>query len=126
MFEPMLRACPSFASHWDAFLLEWADEPELPLYIALAELARHLIAKEGIGDTSNFDAVFDVVERWHLEGDSYVKEAATIGLLEDLQNLNLHTTTKPDDFVRWLRPKSKRTWDKVSAFWSDVTSTEDD
>ena len=30
----------------------------------------------------------EVIERWHLEGDDYVREAATVGLLEDLQNTN--------------------------------------
>lgn len=90
----------------------------MPEYLALAALARHLIACLQAGDTGRFGNVFDVVERWHLEGEHYVKQAATVGLLEDLQNENLHDTTKPTDFLPWLRPESKRYWDKVERFWA--------
>lgn len=66
------------------------------------------------------DAVFDAVERWLLSGDHYVRVAATVGLLEDLQNGNLYKLTQilPSHFELWLRPLSKIQWDKVDAFWS--------
>ena len=122
MFEPLLVADPSFQPAWDRFLEQWRDEEvELPLYLALCDLARHLIGKLAAGDTQAFPAVFDVVERWHIEGDPYVQEAATIGLLEDLQNEGLHQTTGPADFDRWLRPVSRKFWDKVEQFWADGT-----
>ena len=81
-------------------------------------LARRLIEQLAHGETARFNAVFDVVERWHLDGDQYVREAATIGLLEDLQNLSLPTRTRPSDFEPWLRPVTKKAWDKVEHFWS--------
>jgi hypothetical protein len=68
-------------------------------------------------DTERFDSIFDVVERWHVEGDAYVREAATLGLLVSLQNGYLHDTTSPADFVPWLRPETLRWWEKVDAFW---------
>lgn len=117
MFRPLLRADPTFEPVWLAFLSEWENEKEQPLYLALADLARHLIGRLERGDTIVFDAVFDVVERWDVHGDSYVKEAASIGLLEDLQNGNLHHRTHPSDFQSWLRPESKRWWDKLNRFW---------
>ncbi len=117
MFVPLLAADPDFQPLWDAFREEWRDELELPEYLALADLARHLVAKLASWDTSRFDAIFDVIERWHVEGDDYVREAATIGLLENLQNTNIHDITEPDDFIPWLRPQSRRWWDKVDAFW---------
>jgi len=118
MFVPMLEACPSFRPVWDAFVAEWG-EGELPLYLALADLAQHLIAMKAAGSTGEFDAIFDVVERWEMDGDQCVKEASTIGFLEALQNTNLHQPgTVPDDFLPWLRPKSRRMWEKVEAFWT--------
>jgi hypothetical protein len=119
MFEPLLLADPSFTSTWREFVEEYGEEPPLPRYQALADLARHLIGKVEANDTARFGAVFDVVERWFLEGDDYVREAATVGLLEDIQNTNLHRTTTPDDFLPWLRPLSRRQWDRVDAFWRD-------
>jgi len=122
MFEPLLVADPSFQPAWDRFLDEWCDKKgDLPLYLALSSLARHLIGRLAAGDTQAFPAVFDVVERWHLEGDPYVREAATIGLIEDLQNDGLHHTTQPADFERWLRPVSRNFWEQVEKYWSDGT-----
>ena len=121
MFDPMLLADPTFAPAWCEFTEEWRDEKHLPLYLALAQLARHLITDLERGDTARFPEIFNVVERWHVEGDSYVREAASIGLLEDLQNTGLHRTTSPENFLRWLGPNSRRWWDKVDVFWRDGT-----
>ncbi|MCZ7912378.1 DUF7674 family protein [Agrobacterium sp. 22-221-1] len=118
MFEPLLQADPSFREKWEAFQEEYRSEDELPLYLALSELARHLIRDLETGNTHRFDAVFDVVERWHIKGDPYVKEAATIGLLEDLQNGHLHRKTRSDDFRPWLQPETLGWWNKVHEFWA--------
>ena len=121
MFDPLLAVDPGFEPTWRAFVAEWREEGEgeLPIYLALADLARHLVGKLEKQDTATFGAVFAVVEDWHLRGDAYVREAAAIGLLEDLQNTNLHRGTQPSDFIPWLRPESRRWWDKVERFWSD-------
>lgn len=122
MFEPLLVADPSFQPAWERFVDDWRDEKvELPLYLALCDLARHLIGKLAAGDTQAFPAVFEAVERWHIEGDPYVQEAATIGLLEDLQNEGLHQTTQPVDFESWLRPVSRKFWQRVEKYWADGT-----
>ncbi len=123
MFEPLLKADPTFCAKWDAFRAEWQlEDHELPLYLALSDLARHLIVNLEAGDTDRFDAVFDVVERWHISGDAYVTEAATIGLVEDLQNTNLYSTARPEDFLPWLRPETREWWAKVEEFWIDLAS----
>ena len=117
MMLPMLEACPSFIPAWKQFESEWKAEPELPLYLALSDLARHLIAMLERGDTGTFPAIFTVVERWHCEGDPYVQEAATVGLLEDMQNPGLHNHTKPAQFRAYLQPVSLKWWDKLIGFW---------
>jgi hypothetical protein len=119
MFEPLLEADPSFCEVWESFkrTYEPDDEP-LPNYIALADLARHLVVNLETGNTLRFSAIFDVVERWHLVGDPYVKEAATIGLLEDLQNARLYRKARPEDFLPWLQPETLIWWTKVHEFWT--------
>ena len=125
MFEPMLAADPSFRPRWEEFVSEWADERERPLYLALGSLAEHLLERLGRGDTEGFDRIFAVVERWHTEGDCYVSEAASIGLLESLQNQSGGNDKK---FSRrdgvssaavepWLGPETKRWWDKLYRYW---------
>lgn len=118
MMEPMLEACPSFRPAWEAFRKEWANERDLPMYIALGSLASHLIAALAARDTGTLSRAFAVVERWLAEGDGYVREAASVGLLEDLQNRHLHRTTSPSGFKPFLPPESLRWWRKVERFWT--------
>ena len=117
MFVALLAADPNFTDSWQSFLEEWEEEAEKPLYLALGELARYLIQQLECGETTYFDAIFGVVELWHIHGDLYVRQAASVGLLEGLQNSNLHRTTQPSDFKPWLRPESMRWWLKVERFW---------
>lgn len=122
MFEPMLAACPSFRPTWAEFCAEWGKEPgDPPLYIALDDLARHLVDRLRTGVTEEFPAVFQVVERWHCEGDHYVREAATIGLLEGIQNDSRHSGSDLGVFERWMLPESKKWWDKLNRFWDGDT-----
>jgi hypothetical protein len=123
----MVEACPSFADTWSTFLEEWrAEVADLPLYLSLADLARHLIAMLERGETQTFGRIFGVVELWHSEGEHYVREAATVGLLEDLQNEGLHRTTKPEQFRRFLGPVSETWWDRLYEFWNEGTLLTDE
>jgi hypothetical protein len=110
MFEPLLEADPSFQPHWEAFLADYGEDAELPLYIALWSLADHIQAHLEAGRSQVLDSIFSVVERWHLEGDHYVSEAATIGLLESLQGIG-------GDYGQWMRPETARWWNKLNRFW---------
>ncbi|MBX9797626.1 hypothetical protein [Sphingomonas sp.] len=118
MFESMLLADPSFAPRWAAFCTEWADETDPPLYLALSSLAEHILDCLGAGRTERFESVFAVVERWHVEGDLYVAEAASIGLLESLQNLAGGNRPRPATVEQWLGPESRRWWDKLDRYWA--------
>jgi hypothetical protein len=117
MIPAMLAACPSFAPAWADFLRQWEDDPDPPLYVALGELAGHLVAMLERGEVASLEAVFGVVEGWLVSGDAYVREAATVGLLENLQNTGLHTSTSPEQFLPYLGPQSARWWSEVEAFW---------
>jgi hypothetical protein len=127
MMQPLLMACPSFQPTWESFLKEWRDgTTDLPIYLALSDLARHLVGMLARNDTSTFPAVFDVVEQWHNHGDPYVKEAATVGLLEDLQNKSIHASTTPEQLRVFLGPLSAKWWDKLYGFWERGEPLRDD
>lgn len=120
MIPLLVEASPSFADSWTTFLAEREDEPSLPYYTALGEFARHMCGLVEAGDELALKRIFDVIERLHIEGSPYVKEAATVGLLEDLQNTNLHLqSTSPGQFERYLLPESAKWWWKVRAFWKE-------
>lgn len=111
----LLRACPSFADRWQSYL---ADHEEGLLYVDLGEFAHHVIDLVGREATSELPHVFDVVERLHVEGDAYVKEAATIGLLEGLQNIAENAGLDPRRLEPWLRPESAKWWAQLNEFWA--------
>ena len=116
MLELAVKACPSFKPAWEEFLDDWKDEKDLPLYLALGDLSRHISSIIETAQNSELKELFEVVERWHIEGSSYVKEAATIGLLEGLQGQSNATSIEP-----YLLPESKKCWDKVNEFWENGT-----
>ncbi len=81
---PMLvKACPSFSNRWAEHRAFYAGK-EL-LYVALGEFAHHLVELQKANRTEEFGKVFDLIERMHLDGDPYVKDAATIAMLEGIQ-----------------------------------------
>jgi len=122
MFDGILEASPSFTPIWEAFCAEWEDEgDDLPLYLALVGLARHMVGLMEQGRKSELHALFSTIESWQLQGNHYVREAAVIGILEDLSNSNLHTKTSPDDFHDYLLPESQKSWDQLLAFWGDAS-----
>jgi hypothetical protein len=67
--------------------------------------------------TQEFPAIFDSIERLHIEGDDQVREAATIGLLEGIQTTAGHRRVDPEVFVPYLKPESaKSTASLLAAF----------
>ena len=98
--------------------LPYEPDDEPPLYQALGSLAQHLLLCLEAERTERFDAIFAVVERWHVDGDAYVAEAATVGLLESLQNMSGGSDRGRATVERWLGPESKRRWDKLDRFWT--------
>ena len=118
MFKPILEVSDGFKPVWNEFVSEWKDDAELPQYLALSKLAGYISRLISESRTRELSDIFEVVERWHLEGDDYVREAATVGLLEDLQNINVVGWDVPDKVHKLLLPKSKQQWAKISEFWN--------
>jgi len=115
MIPLLLEACPSFQGDWDDHR---RDHGEALPYVALGDFARHLLGLHLRHETDVFRAVARVIERLHVEGDGYVREAATIGLLESIQNVWSNNNVDPELFVPHLLPESLRWWRSLNNFWS--------
>lgn len=127
MMQPILEVSPSFEPVWQAFVDEWKADPDgLPHYLVLSDLARHIAALLERGADDELRRIFQVVEAWHVHGDPYVREAATVGLLEDLQNTNVVGNHTPGKCVTYLGPQSLRWWRKVERFWEAGELIRDD
>ncbi|MDO6687236.1 MULTISPECIES: DUF7674 family protein [unclassified Agarivorans] len=119
MFQPILEVSDAFRPIWNEFIEEWKDDDELPQYLALGDLARYISSLISESNIEEVKRIFAVIERWHLEGDSYVKEAATVGILEDLQYINVVGEGVPEKIELYLLPESKKWWLKVYEFWEE-------
>ena len=118
MFVPMLEACPEVGPLWEIFVEEWSDYDDgLPMYLFMGDFVRFCVAIYEDGNTMSLIKIFAVVERWLIEGDAYVSEAAIVGFLETLQNDGLHSATQPSDFMPFLGAEGRYWWGKVEAFW---------
>lgn len=111
----LLEACPSFQAAWEEHRRQHGDEL---LYIALGRFADHLLELYQQHRTEVFSAVAEVVERLQIEGEHYVQEAATIGLLEGIQNGWSGQKADPELFGRHLLPVSAKRWQSLNDFWS--------
>lgn len=112
----IVEACPSFSSAWEAHLLEHGNDL---LYVAAGELAAHLLALHGAGDSSAFPALAAAIEQLHVNGSPWVKEFATVGILEAVQNIWGNAGVDPETFANHLGPESLRWWQGLNDFWSD-------
>ena len=118
MLESLPVACPSFAPVWSELRATYHDTPEgPPLYIALGRFALHIVKELQSGRTDELPAVFHTVELWHREGEHAVQEAATIGMLEALQNYLLARELDLNAFELYLLPVSRMWWDRLIRFW---------
>lgn len=120
---PLLTAaCPSSAAVWTGLEhdpLHVDDDGTRLHYADAGRVAQHLVERFVAGDHAEVAAALSVVERMHLEGDDYVRELATIGYLEDLQNAALrHPGCAPEQLEPLLGPGSRRWWRGLDAFWS--------
>ncbi len=121
---PVIAASPSFVPSWSAFVEEWQDDPNgLPLYLVLSDLAGYIAQLIEEDAEAELQSIFQAVEDWHVNGDPYVREAASIGLLEDLGVVDEDV---PARVIRFLGPESTRWWNKVLAFWEHGTAIRDD
>lgn len=112
MLPMLIEACPSFTDKWNEHKQEYYDEEDFLPYIALGEFTRHLTELYHQNQTAEFDKVFELVATLHIDGDDYVREAATIGLLEGLLGEDA------EYFAQHLRPVSLKWWNELNKFWN--------
>lgn len=87
-------------------------------YTILGDYAIHLLCVLDDENTEAFEEGIRLIERLYQHGDTYVREATIIGILETVQNICSHDGTDPERFGRHLLPGGRKGWDQLNAFWS--------
>lgn len=111
-----LEACPSFTEKCKEHCAFSEDEDLL--YVDLGEFTHHLVELHQADRKDEFPAVFEVIGRLHLEGDAYVRETATIGMLEGIQNAAGNSGVNPEEVSVYLKPESVKWWQQLNNFWN--------
>jgi hypothetical protein len=113
----LVEACPSYRPRWDAYQVAPEFDAEL-LYVHLGDFADHLVDLLARGEVSELGAVGRELEHLHVDGDDDVKEAATIGLLEGIQNVAGHRSIPTKALEETFGMETRRWWTSLDAFWS--------
>jgi len=108
----LLEACPSFKEKYDA-----SDSKDLD-YVIAGKFAYHLLELYKSKKLDEFSKIAQLIEELHISGDGYVKEYATIGILESIQNVWGHSETDPEKFTEFLLPVSLKYWNSLNKFWN--------
>ena len=122
----LLEACPSFLPVWYEIEDEYRDPQNHGgrlCYLDAGHFARHVVEMHRSNHRHWLQNAFDFIERMHIEGDEYVRELATIGYLEDIENTAGHAGVDPAVFEEYLGPESQRWWEGLVAFWSGQSPT---
>lgn len=117
----LLESCPSFRPIWEREKDEYRDDDgSWLLYSVVGRLGDHVVDQFQAGQLDEVASFFALAEVLHVEGDEFVKELATVGLLEDVQNHALHQSLGLDVFLPFLGPISARRWRELVMFWGQV------
>jgi hypothetical protein len=117
MIDLLLEACPSCGARWSAYRATPEFDAEL-LYVHLGDFAHHIVDLLARDQTGELLAIGRAIERLHVEGYGYVKEAATIGLLEGIQNVASHGNVSTEPLEAALGVEGRRWWRSLDGFWS--------
>lgn len=121
----LLQAAPSFAEPWQAAEADGVDELSGARmhYTDAGAFCDHLMTLIGEERFDEVPAIFAVIEALHTDGDDAVRELATVGYLEGIQNAALNAGVDPKAFEPFLGPESLRWWRGLNHFWSGKQGT---
>lgn len=71
----LIEACPSYQMRWNEYIQsEYRIGDEQLLYVDIGDFVHHLVSLFKSSDDHEFEKIFDVIERLHINGDELVKE----------------------------------------------------
>jgi len=105
---------------FDKYLLDEyeGDLLERLSYLDVSKIARFIVEKIKVGQTSFFQDFFNQIEFILSSCDKYVEDLLVEGLFECIQNnCGWDDIDYYQSFDQWLKPLSKQKWDKLIDFW---------
>lgn len=87
-------------------------------YVAVGDFVRYIGLQAEMNKSSVVDSCFEFIEELHLSNSPTVREFATIGILEGIQNIFGEEKIGQLGLEGNLRPESKQCWVKLGEFWT--------
>lgn len=113
--ELLVEALPSFhESCAESVSLYGADN----YYAVAGALADHLLILHRQNGHTQFATLAAAIEKLHIDGEPYVAELATIGILEGIQDVWRNSSADPEEFAMFLLPVSRQWRRSLNRFWN--------
>jgi hypothetical protein len=96
----------------------WQPDADDPVYVQLGSYARYILDTVAAGRLDELAPAFTAIERLHTSGDQWTREAATIGILEGIQNNASHRSFDLLPVTSRLGPVSLEWWGELEDFWA--------
>ena len=113
----LLAVCPSFRPVLKDHLASSSGEPRLP-FVEAGAFGRHIVQLVSRGDTREFLAVFNAIERLYGKAGPAAETLLTYGLLETVQNVAMNEGVALEGFEQFLGPRTRLEWDYVIRIWN--------
>lgn len=120
----LLLACPTAKPAWDDHVESWAGQKR-GHYNDISVFAHHIVNSFREARTEEFPEFFATLEELLQDGDAEVKDLASIGIIEDIQNIASHEEHGYQVFERWLGPLSHHAWREVEIIWEGKSGLAD-
>jgi len=116
------NSCKELKADYNNYLLDSYKTLEYTnerlAYVDIANIARFIIWKFKSNESDCFDRIFETVEVILKKGDKDTQNLIVVGLFEGIQNIGgWHKVDYYKGFDKWLRPKSKKTWEDLINSW---------
>ncbi|MCK4635727.1 MAG: hypothetical protein KAT32_02590 [Candidatus Moranbacteria bacterium] len=95
------------------------EEINLPYMIA-GDFAVYLLECYNSESFDELQKGFNFIENLYLSGDSKIKELATIGFLEGIQNIWGNRKVDPENIFDILGKESQKQWKNLNKFWDKM------
>ena len=95
------------------------DDEETLEYLVSSDFARYIKKNFDEDNMEKVKKCLEFIELLHVNGTEHTRELATIGYLEDLQNVTggSETMEKYKIIYDYLGMESKKWWNKLNDFW---------
>lgn len=115
VLESLYKFSPEFRK---IVFMEYDEEERQLEYIIVGRYAKFLVDRYKDYPLTDFSREAEFIENLLLQDDSYVRELATIGFLEGIQNIWGNNDVDPNQFYKYLLPEGRKWWKELERFWN--------